>query len=344
MSHFPEIGNNPTLHDFMQALGPDDAVSQLGELLTQTNQLLEDMTWVEGNLLTGHRFAVRTGLPEPTWRRLYQGVQPTKSSRAQVTASTGMLEDYSEVDKALADLNGNTAAFRLSEDAAHIEGYNQKVARSLVYEDEAVNEEAITGIMPHFSSTTAGTGEQILPAGGTGTDNASILLIGWAANTVFGIFPKGSKAGLQMNDLGEVTAEADTVPAKGNGNRGLYQAYRTHYRWDMGLVVQDYRYVVRIANIDRSLLGADPTVSGYTGANLPDLMFEALEMLPSLENCRPVFYMDRTILTKLRQQIPHVVKNSTLSTEIVGGKRLTDFQGVPIRRMDVMRVDEALVS
>lgn len=339
MSHFPEIGNNPTLHDFMQALGPDDAVANLGELLNQTNRLLDDMTWVEGNLLTGHRFAIRTGLPTPTWRRLYQGVQPSKSTRAQVTASTGMLEDYSEVDKALADLNGNSAAYRMSEDAAFIEGFNQKVNQSLVYESEATNPEAITGLMAHFNDKSAGTGSQIIDAGGTGTDNASILLIGWATNTVYGIFPKGSKAGLQMKDLGEVTATAKTD----TGSDGMYQAYRTHYRWDLGLIVQDYRYVVRIANIDRSLLGADPTVSGYTGANLADLMFESLEYLPSLENCRPVFYMDRTILTKLRQQLPKATKGSTLTTEEVGGKRVTSFQGVTIQRMDQMRVDEARV-
>lgn len=339
MSHFPDMARNPTLHDFLQALGPDDAVAQLGELLTQTNKLLEDMVWREGNLPTGHRFAIRTGLPEPTWRRLYEGVQPTKSTRAQVTASTGMMEDYAEVDKALADLNGNTTAFRLSEDAAHIEGFNQKVARSLIYEDEALNPQAITGIMPHFDSLTAGTSEQIIDAGGTGVDNGSIILIGWAENTVYGIFPKGSKAGLQMTDKGQVTASAKTA----TGADGMYEAYRTHYRWDLGLVVQDYRYVVRIANIDRSLLGADPTVSGYTGANIPDLLFMALEYIPSLENCKPVFYMDRTLLTALRRQLPNVVKNSTLTTEIVGGKRVTDFQGVPIQRMDVMRVDEARV-
>ncbi len=34
----------------------------------------------------------------------------------------GMLETYSEIDKALADLNGNTAAYRLSEDRAFLEG------------------------------------------------------------------------------------------------------------------------------------------------------------------------------------------------------------------------------
>lgn len=342
MTFFPDVPYNPTLHDFLQALGPDDAVTDLGELLTQTNQLYEDMTWVEGNLLTGHRFAVRTGLPSPTWRRFYQGVTPTKSSRAQVTASTGMLEDYSEVDKALADLNGNTTRFRIQEDSAHFEGFNQEVARALIYESEDTNAEAITGFMAHFD-TVSGTGiaEQVIDAGGTGTDNASILLVGWAPNTVFGIFPKGSKAGLQANDLGEQKLQALTADGV---TTGYYQGYSTHYRWDLGLVVQDYRYVVRIANIDRSLLGADPTVNGYTGANLPNLMFEATELLPSMSNCRPIFYMDAMVKTKLRQQIPNVIKNSTLGSMEVGGKRVDAFQDmVPIRRMDTMRVDEARV-
>lgn len=340
MTHFPEIGLNPTLADFMQALGPNDSVAQIGELLNQTNRLLDDMTWTEGNLLTGHRFSIRTGLPEPTWRRLYQGVQPTKGTRAQVQASTGYLEDYAEVDKALADLNGNSAAFRMQEDAGHIEGMSQKLAQYLLYGDEELEPEAITGFMPHYDDLSAGTGEQILDAGGTGTDNASILLIGWASDKVYGIFPKGSKAGLSNKDMGEVTAEAKTADGT---KTGLYQAYRTHYRWDSGLVVQDYRYVVRIANIDRSLLGPDPTVSGYTGANLPNLLFEAMEMLPSMDNCNPVFYMDRTILVKLGQQMPNALKSSTLTFEMVGGKRVTSFQGTPIKRVDKMFVDEARI-
>ena len=341
MTFFPDVGNNPTLHDFMQALGPNDSVSQLGELLNQTNQLLDNMSWTEGNLLTGHRFVQRTGLPSPTWRRLYEGVLPTKSTRAQISASTGMLETYSEVDKALADLAGNAAAFRLQEDKAEIEGFTQKVTQAIIYESEESNTAAITGFAAHYDSVSGNIGDQVINGGGTGTDNASIYLVGWAPNTVYGIFPKGSKAGLQMTDKGQVTA---TALASDGTTTGMYEAYRTHYRWDLGLVVQDYRYVVRIANIDRSLLGADPTASGYSGANLPDLMFQAMEFLPSLENCRPVFYMDRTVLTMLRRQLPNCVKNSTLTTEMVGGKRVTSFQeGIPINRIDQMKVDEARV-
>lgn len=335
-SYFPSVEGNPTLHDFLQSLDPNDAVANVGELLNQTNQMLDHMTWGEGNLLTGHRFTIRTGLPSPTWRRLYQGVQPTKSTRAQVTASTGYLEAYGQVDKALVELNGNTAAFRMQEEAAEREGFNQKVQQSLLYDSEELTPEAITGIMPHFNDLSSGTGDQIIDAGGTGSDNASILLIGWSPTSCYGIFPKGSKAGLQVTDKGVQTVDAPTADGTATGKM---EAYVTHYRWDLGLVVQDYRYIVRIANIDRSLLSADMS----TGANLPDLMFQALDYLPSMDNCRPAFYMDRTVRTILRQQLPNAVKGSTLTVDMVGGKRVTSFQEVPISLVDKMRVDEARI-
>lgn len=67
------------------------------------------MPFVEGNLPTGHKTTIRSGLPSATWRLLNYGVQPSKSTTVQVTDSVGMLETYAEVDKSLADLNGNTA-------------------------------------------------------------------------------------------------------------------------------------------------------------------------------------------------------------------------------------------
>ena len=118
--------NNPTLLDLAKRVDPDGRIATIVEILNETNEILPDMSWVEGNLPTGHRTTIRSGIPEPTWRRLYGGVQPTKSRTVQVTDNTGMLEAYAEVDKALADLNGNTGAFRLSEDRAHIEGIGQQ--------------------------------------------------------------------------------------------------------------------------------------------------------------------------------------------------------------------------
>lgn len=289
---------------------------------------------MEGNLPTGHRSTVRTGLPTPTWRQLYGGVQPTKGTTAQVTDTTGMLEDYAEIDKALADLNGNTSAFRLQEDRAHIEGMSQAMAETLFQGNEAVNPERFTGMNARYNDLAADNAENIIVGGGAGADNASIWLMGWSPNTLFGIYPKGSTGGLHMNDKGQVTIE------NVDGSNGRMEAYRTHYRWDNGLVLKDWRFAVRIPNIDRSLL----TVDVSTGANISDLAFEAIERIPNMGVARFAFYADRQIITKWRQQSANAVQNSTLTVEQVGGVPITSFQGVPIRRTDALAVDEALVT
>ena len=82
---------NPTLADVAKATDPDGKIATIVEILNETNEMLDDMVWVEGNLPTGHRTTVRAGLPSPTWRKLYGGVQPTKATNVQVTDTTGML-------------------------------------------------------------------------------------------------------------------------------------------------------------------------------------------------------------------------------------------------------------
>lgn len=325
---------HPTLADLVKRSDPDGKISTIVEILNETNEVLNDMVWIEGNLPTGHRTTVRTGIPAPTWRKLYGGVQPTKSTTAQVTDNCGMLEAYAEVDKALADLNGNTAEFRLSEDSAHIEGMNQEMADTLFLGNEGTEPEAFTGFAPRFNATSADNGDNVILGGGAGSDNASIWLIVWGPNTAHGIIPKGSVGGLQMTDKGQVTIE-DV-----DGSGGRMEAYRTHYRWDCGLTVRDWRYVVRIANIDKSAL----TVDAASGANLPDLMFQAIERIPNLSVGRSAFYMNRTVLTKLRQQSTNGVKTSTLTMENLGGTPITSFHGIRIGRVDALAGDEATIS
>lgn len=323
--------NNPTLLDVAKRTDPNGSIATIVELLAQTNDVLQDMSFVEGNLPTGNKTTVRTGLPTPTWRKLYGGVQPTKSTTAQVTDSCGMLEAYAEIDKALADLNGNTAAYRLSEDAAHIEGMSQKMASTLFYGNEGTEPEAFTGLAPRFNSLAAANGENIIDAGGTGSDNTSIWLCVWGPQTGFGIYPKGSKAGLQMTDKGQVTIE------NVDGNGGRMEGYRTHYRHDMGLTIRDWRYFVRIPNIDVSDLD---TVANTK--NLINWMIQASERIPSFGKGRACWYVNRTIREKLRLGILEKTA-SNLSWETVEGKRVMTFDDIPVRRTDALLNTEARV-
>lgn len=317
---------HPTLVDVAKRLDPDGKIDKIVEMLSQTNEVIQDAVWIEGNLPTGHRTTIRTGLPTPTWRKLYGGVQPTKSTTVQVTDNTGMLEAYAEVDKALADLNGNTAAFRFSEDAAHVEGMNQEFAQTLFYGNEGTEPEAFTGFGPRFNDQSAENGGNILTSAATpdASDNTSLWLVVWGPNTVHCIYPKGSKAGLAMNDKGPVTVE----DANGS-NGGRYEAYRTHYRWDCGLTVRDWRYVVRI-QVDQEDLVKDAA----SGPDLIDLIAQGLEMVPSLSMGRPVLYCNRTIKSFLRRQIANKVAASTLTMDMVSGKHVMTFDGIPVRRCD----------
>lgn len=324
--------NNPTLLDVARRTDPDGNIATIVELLNQTNDALTDMTWVEGNLETGNKTTVRTGLPTPTWRKLYGGVQPTKSTTAQVQDSCGMLEAYAEIDKALADLNGNTAAFRLSEDSAHIEGMSQTMASTLFYGNEGTTPEAFTGLAPRFNSLSAQNADNIVNAGGAGSDNTSIWLCVWGPQTGFGIYPKGSKAGLQMTDKGQVTIE------NVDGAGGRMEGYRTHYRWDAGLTIRDWRYFVRIANIDVSDLN---TIANTK--NLINWMINASERIPSFGKGRACWYVNRNIREKLRLGILEKV-SSNLSWETVEGKRVMTFDDIPVRRVDALLNTEAVVA
>lgn len=166
-----------TLADWGKRVDGNGKIDKIIELLGQTNPILDDMLFVEGNLPTGHRTTVRSGLPTATWRLLNYGVQPSKSTTVQITDSIGMLEAYSEIDKSLADLNGNTNDFRLSEDRAFLEAMNQQMAQTLFYGDTSVNPQQFMGLSSRYSSKAAGNGQNIIDAGGTGTDNTSIWLV-----------------------------------------------------------------------------------------------------------------------------------------------------------------------
>ena len=171
--------NSLTLADWAKRVDPDGRVPIVAELLSQSNEILEDCVFKEGNLPTGERVVIRTGLPTVYWRALNQGIPSSKSTTAQVDEACGILEARSEVDKDLAMLNGNTAQFRLSEDTAFLEAMNQTQATTMFYGNPGVDPKQFLGLAARYSDSTAANGQNILKAGGSGSDNTSIYLVVW---------------------------------------------------------------------------------------------------------------------------------------------------------------------
>ena len=341
MAVIANSNSNLTLADWAKRTDPDGRVALVAELLSQSNEILEDCVYKEGNLPTGDRVVIRTGLPTAYWRSLNQGIPNSKSSTAQVDEACGMLEARSEVDKDLAMLNGNTAQFRLSEDTAFLEAMNQTQAQTMFYGNPATDPKQFLGLATRYSSTTAGNGTNIIPGGATaGALNTSVYLVVWGDNTVYCPFPKGSKAGLLHEDLGEQTVYD-------GANR--MQAYATRYQWKSGLVVKDWRYVVRIPNIlVADLIGGTGTQAATNAFQLTKLMMRAMYKIPNLDSGRAAFYMNRTVHSGLavqsldRSQAALAVQPAL--SQFGTARNYLSFQGIPIRRVDCLLNTEAVVS
>jgi hypothetical protein len=327
--------NYPTLLEISQEFGVNGEPLAVAEMLTQHNEALDDIPWIEANSTGGHRLAINTGLPEAVYRKLNAGILPSKGTTADVTEAMGSLTSLGKVDKLLADLSGNEAIYRLRKNKRHIEAMNQKFMQTLFYGDTATSPEQFLGLAPRYYDIGAGSPDnsrQIIDAGGTGTDNMSIWLVKWGPGGVQGIFPKGSEAGLVHRDYGEELCLAPD----GSGELPMY---RDWFEWNGGIALEDWRNIVRIANIDSS----DLTKNAATGADLIDLMVQAEELIDGAgDDSRLVWYVPGRVRTFLRRQMLNK-SNVYVTPGEIAGRRVTMFDGNPLRKVDRLLTTESRI-
>jgi hypothetical protein len=117
------------------------------------------------------------------------------------------------------------------------------------------------------------------------------------------------------------------------------KVYQERFTWKAGIALKDWRYVVRICNIDVEEL--------EEASSSPDLlryMAEAEMRLPNSLGKR-AFYMNRTVARNLRRQVTTAVTNGGgLTFDNFAGKRIMVFGTTPIRITDALLNTEAAVS
>jgi hypothetical protein len=341
-------GSWPTLIDVASRTTTDGNIPVIAEMLSQCNELNEDVPYIEANEMSGHEFVFRTSIPAGAWRQYNAGVPYSKSTTAKARVGLGMLEDYSQVDRALAEHSGDKEKFRESEDVAFLEGMSQTIEQTFWYGNTATNPAQFMGFSPFYNSISqAQNGANILSGGGTGTSNASIWMIGWGPDSIFGLFPRGSAAGLAMEDKGDVVPGYDAL-----GNR--FEAYTSWFRQQVGLCPKDWRYGARLANVD-------VTSAGLAGPNAPDLfalMAELILFFPKLSGTtsgvtktdaameptiRTVFYVNRTVRHWMDVQAMRN-RNVLLQIDDYAGKPVMGYRGLPIKISDQLLTTEATIS
>jgi len=339
-----------TLADIGRRMDPGGRLMDMAELMSQCNEIDEMIPMVEGNLTTGHVVTLRTSLPQGTLRRFNQGVGYTKSDAAQLTFGMAMLDAYSQIDKKLADLGGNTKANREKEDIAHMEGMSQQWTGYLMYGNSWTTPTQFSGFSTYFSQiANAQNGVNVFNAGGSGSNNTSIWLLGLGDQTIYGIYPKGTKAGLTFENKGDVTPAYDSSQRR-------YEAYTSYFSRNGGIAIEDWRYAIRMANFDTTTAGlAGPTppdifaimskavvrlptagkmVSGITKTDAPDRVAPPIRL---------AFFCDRTAREYMDIQAIRD-KNVLLRPEDYAGRPIVNFRNIQIGVVDQILDTEATVS
>jgi hypothetical protein len=329
-----------TYADWAKRHDPNGKTAKIIELTSQRNEFFDDAMIREANDGTTHLTTVRTGIPAAAWRMLNRGVPVGKSTTAQVRDTCGMLEAYAEVDKQLAKMSGDERAFRLSEAAAFLEGMAQQVAQTFFYGNTLVNPERFLGLSPRFgsvSTATADSAANVVDGGGTGSTNTSMWFVSWGEHTCHMLYPKGSMAGFTHTDLGEDT-HIDAV------NNLRHQIYRDHFQHHVGLSVRDWRFMVRLCNLETN----GGSAIGASDANLKAFIFNIMEAIERQfkqndPNSRTAIYCNRYVRTQLRKAIHNQVSQGTLTADQVGGKEVLRLMGHPVRLVEQLLNTEARV-
>ncbi len=329
-----------TLADYAKRLGPDKQIGRVMEILEQSNEVLDDAMFLEANNLTTHRTVIRTGLPESYWRSLNRGVPKAKSRTVQVDDRIGILETWSVVDAALAELNGQQADFLLSEERAFLESMNQEVAKTIFYGDLADTPTAFQGLGPRYNTLNPNKAENaanVIDAGGTGPNCTSAWLCVWGDLSLHMIYPKGTASGLRREYLGRCPVVDDDA--------NEYMGYKTNYSWSLGLCVRDWRYVVRVANIDTAQLQTllEGGSAGASGAALIRCMVKAHNLIPNIRLGKAAWYMNREVKTLLDLMAAEK-SNVNLTMANFAGENVTSFKGVPVRQVDAIGSNESPVT
>jgi hypothetical protein len=320
------------LIDIVKQTDPDGKISTVIELLKQQNPILDDAIAVECNSGTKHTHTIRTGLPSVSWGKLYEGIVQSKSTTQQVDDTTGFLEGLSSIDERVLKLAGDKkAAVRLNEAMSFLEAMNQEMATGLFYHDTATTPDKFKGLSARYNTIGGGgAGNQVIDATGSGSDNTSIWFVTWGDRFTHLLYPEGTKAGVEREDMGR-----QRVP-DGSGNP--YYVEEEKFTWHMGVAVKDWRYNARIANIDVSDMQAG-SVDLYKYMRQAYYKLQSRMRRGDAAGGRQAIYCNRDVLEALDGLATNGGSSDNfvrLKPMEIEGQEVMTYRGIPIRETDAI--------
>lgn len=321
----------------------DKEIGGVAEVLMEENPMLQDIPYRVMNGKTIHTEDIRSGLPAVYYRKANQAIPASKTTTEERTFTAAHIESKSQIDEAVAKRGGTKMISynRWNQAMGHIQAHALEHASLTIYGSPTTGNRKVAGFFDVYTTlaTTEPTYRQIVDAGGTGSDNTSILLVHWGERAIFGVYPEGTQMGLKRTDRSPNDSRVQINALDSNGDAGNFWGYEEQFEIDHGLVIKDYRQAVRIANIDISDL-----IAG-AGADLIDYMISGDHRIHNESNGMGVWYVNKTVRAMLHKQaLTKVGAGGGLSFENFGGKRILTFLGKPVKQADALLNTEAQVT
>ncbi len=312
-------GDVLTLDEWVKRLTKDETRAII-EIVAQNNLALSSMMVTAGNEADGNTTTVRTDMPTGTWTSANEGVGTEASHTEELWDQAGTLEAFSAINQRYIHRSPDQGAARAQEDVAFVIGFSENVEDKVFNGDHGLFPKQFTGFTPRFNTLSGSdTSDQVVGGGGSGSDQTDIWFVGWGPLKCSLFFGKNQTGGLKTTDMGirpwQMTASST--------NRVM--AFVKHYEWSIGLKVENYKSISRVANIDTT-----------TFVDIVPLMIDAFYRIPTkLHDGNMKIYCNRTIAAQLHKEA-RAMGNGVVSIDQYAGQPIVHFLGIPIIQTDAI--------
>lgn len=337
----PLATNYLTLLDIAKRKNAQGGIADIVEILSQMSPVARAAYAMECNNGSKNDTTMRTSIPSPTWVQYYSRINPVKSSSRQVQDTTGMMENMTSIDKRLYDRTKDKEKLRMQEAMAVLEGFAQELESTFFYGNTGTSPLEFLGLAPRMNNAlTAENKRQIIDGGGRAATNTSIYITTWGPMTGALLTPEGSSSGVTREDKGV---------QRDSNNDGVIYYVEEQFQQHVGYAMPDWRYHVRVANIDVNKL------TSANAADLVDLLITAYYRLPSRRSTTgfsgegapvmitPTIYMNATIKEFFDKQLLRQ-PNGVLTKAEYFGQEVMTVKGFPVLETDGIVNTEAAVA
>jgi hypothetical protein len=335
------LGTEYNLMDLARITLSDGKLAKVYDMVTENTPIIRDLMMVQCNRIDEFEHAELTGLPVSYYVMLGQGYPKSKATTKIVKDGTARVGNRFEVDRETARLSGNVPEFMAKQELFHIKSVMEKIEETIIY-GAAVDVDEFIGIHARLSTPSTdrtNSGYNLINGGGTGSDNMSVLGIVHSSETFHGIYPQGQKTGLEIDRIDSIDG-SDGVPITDpqDSTRELL-GYKRFVQQILGIAVPSWHGIVRICNIDNSLLTADVS----TGADL-NVLFQRMALrLNRVKIGTKKIYVNDTVYSFIMQQLSKTVGGNVGFSQVQGQEQVQFWQ-IPIEVCDALTIAEATVA